>query len=146
MKKTNQRGFTLIEILVVIGIIALLAGIVLIAINPARQFAQSRNAQRWSDASALLNALGQNLADNRGTLCASISTATSTIASTGTSTVNLACLVPTYIPQLPVDPSTGVWTSTTDYNTGYTARQDSNGRITIGAPSAELGQTVSVTR
>jgi prepilin-type N-terminal cleavage/methylation domain-containing protein len=61
----NQKGFTLIEILVVIGMIALLAAIVLIAINPSRQFAQGRNSQRHNDASAILNAVGQYIADNK---------------------------------------------------------------------------------
>ena len=45
----NKKGFTLIEILVVIGIIAILAAIVVVAVNPARQFAEARNSQRQSN-------------------------------------------------------------------------------------------------
>src|SRR3972149_586779 len=67
MKNLKKNGgFTLIEILVVIGIIAILAVIVLIAINPARQFAQARDTQRTSNVNAILNAVGQYLADNKG--------------------------------------------------------------------------------
>jgi len=55
----EQEGFTLIEILVVIGMIALLAAIVIVAINPARQFAQGRNTQRTSNVNTILNAIGQ---------------------------------------------------------------------------------------
>jgi prepilin-type N-terminal cleavage/methylation domain-containing protein len=136
MKQLKKRGFTLIEILVVIGIIAVLAAIVIIAINPARQFAQARNTQRTSNVSTILNAIGQNLADNKGVFnCSGITTAiTSTATNIGTSAgfVNLGCLTPTYIPsQVPFDPTNG---STAD--TKYTVAVDSVGRYTVCAPGA----------
>src|SRR3989338_8575929 len=109
----DQKGFTLIEILVVIGIIAVLAAIVLIAINPARQFAQTRDTQRWSNLNAILNAIGQRIADNRGTFaggtCPTLPSAAETICSTGTGcpagSIELSCLVPSYLPDFPTDPS-----------------------------------------
>ncbi len=154
---SSKKGFTLIEILIVIGIIAILATIVIIAINPARQFAQARNTQRQSNVNTILNAVGQNLADNKGALgggCPTLTVGTVyTIAKTGSAvspastTIDLSCLTPTYISsQVPVDPSVGVWTSATDYNTGYNIMFDSNGRYTVSAPEADLSQTISVTR
>ncbi len=168
-KYNKDSGFTLIEILVVIGIIAVLAAIVVIAINPSRQFAQARNTDRTASIQTILNAVGQRIADNKGlfrsttdTVCTSamdISTSTTamTIASSTATNINIInlrpCLVPTYMSELPVDPTTGVpWTTTTDtYNTGYTIAKDATtGRITVTAPVAnsasELSQTISSTR
>src|SRR5260221_13270921 len=62
----SNRGFTLIEILVVIGLIAILAVIVLVAVNPARQFAQGRDTQRTSNVSTILSAIGQRMTENKG--------------------------------------------------------------------------------
>lgn len=148
----KRQGFTLIELLVVIGIIAVLAAVVIVALNPGRQFAQARNTQRWSNVNTVLNAVGQRMADNRGvfqTGCAAgaVPTSTTRIA---TSTYDIGpCLVPTYISVMPFDPSDAAafYTSTSSYDSGYNiARDAATGRITISAPSAELGETISVSR
>lgn len=151
----HRRGFTLIEILIVMGIIALLAAVVIVAINPARQFAQARNSQRISNVNAILNAVGQNMSDHRGVFeCAAgdiPSTPTVMKSNGGYDIAN--CLVPLYIPSLPFDPSatTAHATSLTNYDTGYTiARATTTGRITVSAPEAlqstELGEEISATR
>ena len=51
----KQSGFTLIEILVVLGILAIILAIVLVAINPGRQFSQANNTQRRNDVNAVLD-------------------------------------------------------------------------------------------
>jgi prepilin-type N-terminal cleavage/methylation domain-containing protein len=156
-KIKKQKGFTLIEILVVIGIIAILAAVVLVAINPARQFAQARNSQRVSNVNAILNAIGQKMADCKGKFDASTTECpTSPVCPTltpgtpynifsaagGVGDINLSCLVPTYISILPSDPKTA-----TGNDTGYDVIVDSTTfRTTVSAPDAELGETISVTR
>ena len=155
--KTNQKGnalsgskgFTLIELLVVIGILAVLLAITLIAINPARQFSQANNTKRRSDVNAILNAVNQYMADNKGALPAGITSSVLTIADTGANIC--AALVPTYIAALPRDPLTlngvSVTGCTAAYNTNYTIVQSAaNNRITVNAPAVEIGDTVTVTR
>ena len=64
----SQKGFTLIELVVVIGILAVLLTIVLVAINPGRQFSQANDTKRRSDVSAILNAVSQYTAEHSGSL------------------------------------------------------------------------------
>jgi len=165
-KRFKGSGFTLIEILVVIGIVAALAAIVIVAINPARQFAQARNSQRQSNVNTILNAVGQRLADNKGVfaggtpncpaLTAGITYRIASGTSTPTSNIDLSCLTPTYIPAaLPFDPSApgSSFVSASNYNTEYYIELDAQGRYTVSAPEA-LNETavsasppaISVTR
>lgn len=147
LKDNKQSGFTLIEILVVIGIIAILAAVVLIAINPARQFAQARNSQRTSNINAILNAIGQYTADNKGAL--------PSIPDGEIDDTLCAELVPTYLPILPTDPlsdSDGVSIAEAgcdDIGSGdvdYLVTDDATGRVTVSAPSAELEETIEAIR
>ena len=59
----RHRGFTLVELLISIGIIALLAAIVMVAINPTRQLAQGRDAVRQADVLQILKAVQQHVVE-----------------------------------------------------------------------------------
>lgn len=146
--KAKKQGFTLIEILVVVALIAILAAITIIAINPAKNFADARNTQRSSDATQILNAVTQYTSE-QGNALAGLGTiplcsATPAPIGSGTGNVNLATtLVPTYLVAIPKDPQVG-----TDANTGYTIciTSATSGRVRVDAPNAENGKVVSVQR
>ncbi len=146
------KGFTLLEILLVVAAIAILAGIVIVAINPAKQLGDTRNAQRRVDVNTILNAIYQYTLDTNGTLPASLvesatcSGATNEICKTGgtcTNLVDLSVLTASqkYLTSMPFDP-----TAATTNSTKYMAVKSANGRVTVCAPSAEQSATISVTR
>jgi len=139
-----NKGFTLIELLIVIGIVAILMGVVIIAINPGRQFAVANNSRRWANIGAILNAVSQNIIDNKGawTCAAGNLPATLTNMADPISDVSgydiCLCLAPKYIAALPTDPANGSYTDCNTYNIGYSISQDSTtGRVTVSAPSAQ---------
>jgi len=178
----DQRGFSLIEIMVVTGTLALLSTIVIVAVSPAQQFARSRNAQRVAGLNFIASAIFQNIIDNNGNfVCSSgdFPSEESMISSISPAELgptpppaksflridlitpayaagelpqeiyNLApCLIPMYTDQLPVDPNLdgAYWDSQFQYYSGYVIQKSGDGRITITAPGAELGQVISVTR
>lgn len=151
MKTANKikKGFTLIEILVVVALIAILAAVTLIAINPAQTFKKGRDTQRQNDVTQILNAVTQYISDDGqqisdlgaiSTDCSSA--ATMSAVGSGAGNIDLGSkLVTKYIAAIPKDPSGG-----TPANTGYKICQTTtDSRITVTAPNAET-KTISVTR
>lgn len=152
MKNQKEtKGFTLIEILLVVAAISVLAGIVILAINPTKQLGETRNAQRRADVNTLLNAVYQYALDNNGTVPASIqegtcSAAGNEICKTGgtcTGLIDLSVITASekYLVTIPADPS-GASTN----GAGYQVAKSANGRVTVCAPDAEQSATISVTR
>ncbi len=146
----NSKGFTLLEILLVVAAIAILAGIVILAINPGKQLADTRNAQRQQDINTIINAVYQYSLDNDGNLPSTITdTVTEICVSDGvaacTSTIDLSVLTTNgvYLQAIPVDPS-GATGDGTGYEIGLVGTAP-NQRVTVNAPNAEQGATISGT-
>lgn len=148
-----RKGFTLLEILLVIGAIGILAAIVIIAINPNQQLAQARNAERQSELNALLKAAEQYLID-RGQYPQSIQNLNENegreVCATGdleesdglgsincTSLLDLRNFVPTYISSIPSDPQVS------GNSTGYTLYKVNN-RVSLVASNSELNSYIGV--
>ena len=151
---TTSSGFTLLEILLVVAAISILAGIVVVAINPSKQLGDTKNAQRQSDTTTLLNAIYQYALDNNGNLPAGLDSvvASSQVFGTATNGCDTTCtgittvaacadltsaLVPKYIVAIPKDPASGL-----DTNTDYYVNKDVAGRITVGACDPEQGAVI----
>lgn len=152
----RESGFTILELVLAIAILAVLLVTVVVLIDPPRQFAKAHNGARASHLGLLAGAIYENISDNKGSFsCSSGPLPTSTMfmaAPTATSTdrYDMApCLVPAYLADLPYDPTAegAHYASSTDYDTGYTiVRNEDTGQVTLAAPSAELGEMISITR
>ena len=156
----NQKGFTLLELLIVIAIIAILAVVVFVALDPLSRFQDARDAQRWSDVTAILDAAKLDQVDNGGAYDTSISDLTDVLYyivgsdATGCNsgctaqTTQIACANITplatagYLPAIPSDPSTGALTNS-DY---YIMKNETTGVLTVGACDPEGGSDIEISR
>ncbi|PLX26884.1 hypothetical protein C0583_05530 [Candidatus Parcubacteria bacterium] len=156
-----KRGFTLVELLIVIGIIAVLAALAFVSLDPLARFQDSRNAQRSTDSAAVLNALRLDQVDNGGTHHANVAALTvnryyqigeattgcDTTCSTPSVTlqsscVNLLYLIDEgYIADIPIDPSASGASSDM---TGYYVYIYDSGQMAVGSCHEELGSSSEI--
>ena len=164
-KNKTVKGFTLIEILVVVALIAILTAITFIAINPNKIFMDARNTTRRADISEILSAITQYTSKQGNSLGdftvvdASLAIPTCTadpadMAEIGPAAdpalyVDLTTIlvgVEDFIVGIPFDPSLTAATAASG-GYGYTICQTSTGRVQINAPLAEpSGTEISVKR
>jgi uncharacterized RDD family membrane protein YckC len=112
------------------------------------QFPQANNTKRSSDINAILNGVNQYAADNHGKIPDVITTSEREISKSQADLCSV--FVPSYLAALPTDPKVNDGTAITNcsvtYTTGYTIFKDSANKITVGAPNAELGEKITVTK
>lgn len=87
----ENKGFTLVELLLVIALIGILSGVILGVLNIPGMRSKTRDSQRIADMKKIQIALGIYYVDNRRF----------------PATENLAALSPAYLDNIPADPATG---------------------------------------
>jgi prepilin-type N-terminal cleavage/methylation domain-containing protein len=122
----QRKGFSLVELMVVMGIIGLLATVAVFSLNNSRM--SSRDAKRLSDIQTLRSALEQNwltnaaypLADNPGKDLGKASDATLVLTSNGFEATPTGAV---YLPLVPVGPKANEYYHyTATISTGYAIR------------------------
>lgn len=141
----TKKGFTLLELIIVVAVISLLAAATFVAVDPAKRIGNARNAQRWADITSIADAFMNYTADNSGTYVTTTvngttyqiqnvrsgasSAGTCTASTTATTFVSLFGLVDSgYVGTINNDPS-GADNNSTDYY----FMKDANGTVTVGA-------------
>ncbi len=175
INKTNQQGFTLIELIVVVAIIAILAAVVFVALDPATRFQDARDAVRDSDVNEALTAVKLDQVDNGGTYLASIAGMTAgeiymavngalmvagcddnnascdSNVTSDTHCVNVAGLISEgYLPSMPISPTGSItWddgNAVGEEGSGYTLSRSATGIITVRACESENTTEISAAR
>lgn len=123
IKNEQEKGFTLLELLIVISIIAILSVALVLVLNPAEALKKSRDAQRISDLSTMKTALGLYLTSTSTPYLGGVSANTICKANVAAATANIAySLIST----------TDISDTTLDGGTGVLAVQSSSPSLTDG--------------
>ena len=152
-KKGEEKGFKLLEILVIFSAIVVIALFALLAINPSKEAAEARNMKRSADISSILSFVS-SYNNQYGVIHAAIPKADACVSfgneicKTGpfncTDLVNMSFLSEENAEELVVMPQDPLFISIN--GTGYYISQDQKGYVTVCAPHAERNEKISFSK
>ena len=159
MRKTGERGFTLLELAVVIIFFAAMLTLSLFFLRPADYTIVRNESKRRTQVAQIVQAIQKYKADHDGQLPPGVSTSLKAISSGDDHFDLCKYVVPTYLYDLPFDPSIGVKVNgnsgtrercnalNVKYATGFTIQQKKDGSIVVAAPASKVdsGNTVELT-
>ena len=138
----NNSAFTLIELIITIAIIAILAALSFVALNPGKRIGQAKDDQRLTEARSIEEAIDKYTVDNRvlpitiaaaanGSYMITIAAAADQLSCAGVAmdNLNISTELNDYLPSLPLDPNI---TDESTEGTGYFLVKDENS-IQIGS-------------
>ncbi len=157
-----KKGFTLLELLLVVAAIAILATIIFAVLSPADTLNKFRDSKRISDIQAIMSAMQLYSIDNGGDVpdVASsgwnvanrkICTGDATNLPTEDGPVSTDCNIGLrdlvtdnkYLISIPTDPTTGS-TVVPDEDTGYLIKKSITGLVTITATLSDTTTTTAI--
>ena len=143
-----RSGFTLLELLLTIAILAILAAVTLAAINPVRQMSEARDSQRKNDVAEIQKSIHEYFYD-KGVypfqvpdetvvygICGSKVYSAGLDSSDCGSLVNIAQVIPVYLSDIPRDPIA----SKIGPDTYYRVALNKQTGLYVEAPKTEVGQ------
>jgi prepilin-type N-terminal cleavage/methylation domain-containing protein len=140
-----RKGFTLLEVLLVMTLVSILLVIGLRSINIDKQFGDVNNAQRKSDVLTIYTAINQYRDDNAGNVPTGITDEVKQICqpncSMSANKVDISTALEPYITfeKIPIDPKQQGLDIT-----GYSVFVDNvSGRVIVSAPLAENGVIIN---
>jgi prepilin-type N-terminal cleavage/methylation domain-containing protein len=152
MNKSIKPGFTLVEMLVVVSIIAILIVVVFESLDPLRQFKEARNARRWSHVNSISTATyryiiekgdyPKGIDEQKRQIGTSNTGCDSNCPGAATSCLDLFSTIVDFLPLMPTESNGG-----TQAKTGYTiSKTGVNNVITVTACSPENGTNIFIMR
>lgn len=163
----KNKGFTLIEILLVVAILAILLVVVFASLNPAQRLEDTRDARRWNDVNQVLTSLHECIIDNDAVLasCGVDGLATDgtvyEIVDAAVGAAPAGCIIcggaancvdletdlqGTYLGSLPKDPGGGTGGTPAAGHTHYCLTVNAAGIYTVSAANYEGTSAISVSR
>lgn len=140
----------LVSVPITILTLIIVPAILLLTINPAKQFSLANNSKRASDVNTLISSIRQYQATNLGDLSGlglPKAGGSPRVISSANGFIDFCkALVPEYLSVLPADPKANdgkpVESCDGTWDTNYEITQDSDGKITISAPATEAEATI----